>query len=210
MPAGYKFPPHFHPTTEMVTVKKGTFLVGMGDTFDVAVPICIEPIVSPRNNRLTIRHAWWLASIGRLKPGWTIARANAQINAVTPSILQETIPPFYDSERVKKYLEYKLGAFSASTGFSSLRQDSETPLWLLLGISGLVLLIACANLANLMLARASARERQITIRRALGASRWRMIRELLSESLLLAVAGCTRRRKSVDRDCAARSNTGIL
>ena len=163
--------------------------ISVGDTFDVAVPICIEPIVSPRNNRLTIRHAWWLASIGRLKQGWTIARASAQINAATPSILQETIPPFYDSERVKKYLEYKLGAFSASTGFSSLRQDSETPLWLLLGISGLVLLIACANLANLMLARASARERQITIRRALGASRWRMIRELLSESLLLAVAG---------------------
>jgi putative ABC transport system permease protein len=163
--------------------------VAVGDTFDVAVPICVEPILSPRNNRLTIRHAWWLASIGRLKPGWTIARASAQIKAVTPAILQETIPPFYDAERVKKFLEYKLGAFPASTGFSQLRADSETSLWLLLGISGLVLLIACANLANLMLARASARERQITIRLALGATRSRMIRELLSESLLLSVAG---------------------
>src|SRR5437764_6637917 len=163
--------------------------ISVGDTFDVAVPLCVEPILSPRNNRLTLRHAWWLASIGRLKPGWTIARANAQIKAVTPAILQETIPPVYDAAGVKKYLEYKFGAFSASTGFSELREDSEMPLWLLLGISGLVLLIACANLANLMLARASARERQITIRRALGASRWRMIRELLSESLLLAVAG---------------------
>jgi putative ABC transport system permease protein len=163
--------------------------ISVGDTFDVAVPICVEPILSPRNNRLTLRHAWWLASVGRLKHGWTIARANAQINAVTPAILQETIPPVYDAAGVKKYLEYKLGAFSASTGFSELREDSETSLWLLLGISGLVLLIACANLANLMLARAGARERQITIRRALGASRWRMIRDLLSESLLLAVAG---------------------
>jgi len=163
--------------------------ISVGDTFDVAAPICVEPILSPRNNRLTLRHAWWLASIGRLKPGWTIARTNAQMNAVTPAILQETIPPVYDAAGVKKYLEYKLGAFSASTGFSELRQDSETSLWLLLGISGLVLLIACANLANLMLARAGARERQITIRRALGASRWRMIRDLLSESLLLAVAG---------------------
>jgi putative ABC transport system permease protein len=163
--------------------------VSVGDTFDVAVPICVEPILSPRNNRLTIRHAWWLASIGRLKPGWTIARASAQINAVTPAILQETIPPFYDAEGVKKFLEYKLGVFPASTGFSQLRADSETSLWLLLGISGLVLLIACANLANLMLARAGARERQITIRLALGATRARMIRELLSESLLLSVAG---------------------
>jgi putative ABC transport system permease protein len=164
--------------------------ISIGDTFDVAVPICVEPIIHPRNNRLTMRHAWWLASIGRLKPGWTIARANTQILAVTPAILQETIPPVYDAEGTKKYLEYKLGAFSASTGFSELRHDSETSLWLLLGISGLVLLIACANLANLMLARASARERQITIRRALGATRWRMVRELLSESLLLALAGC--------------------
>ena len=163
--------------------------ISIGDTFDVAIPVCVEPILSPRNNRLTLRHAWWLASVGRLKPGWTIQRANAQINAVNSAILQETIPTTYDSEATKKYLEYKLGVFSASTGFSSLRQDSETPLWLLLGISGLVLLIACANLANLMLARAGARERQITIRRALGATRWRMIRELLSESLLLALAG---------------------
>jgi putative ABC transport system permease protein len=163
--------------------------ISIGDTFDVAVPICVEPILHPRNNRLTLRHAWWLATIGRLKPGWTIARANSQMLAVTPAILQETIPPVYDAEGTKKYLEYKLGAFSASTGFSELRQDSETSLWLLLGISGLVLLIACANLANLMLARTSARERQITIRRALGATRWRMVRELLSESLLLAAAG---------------------
>jgi putative ABC transport system permease protein len=163
--------------------------ISVGDTFDVAVPVCIEPIVSPRNNRLTLRHGWWLASIGRLKPSWTIERANAQIGAVTPAILQETIPPVYDSEGVKKYLEYKLGVFSASTGFSSLRRDSETSLYLLLGISGLVLVIACANLANLMLARAGAREQQITIRLALGATRGKMIRELLWESVLLAGGG---------------------
>jgi putative ABC transport system permease protein len=163
--------------------------VSVGDTYDVAVPLCVEPILNPRDNRLPQRASWWLASIGRLKPGWTVERANAQMNVVTPAILQETIPPSYDADGVKHYLDYKFGAFSASTGFSGLRRDSETSLWLLLGISGLVLLIACANLANLMLARAGARERQITIRRALGATRWRMIRELLSESFLLAAAG---------------------
>jgi len=86
--------------------------ISIGDTFDVAVPICVEPILSPRNNRLTRRHAWWLAAIGRLKPGWTMTRANAQVLAVTPAILQETIPTVYDAEATKKYLEYKLGAFS--------------------------------------------------------------------------------------------------
>jgi predicted permease len=154
-----------------------------GNSFEI---IGITP---PGFDGISVGETFDVATIGRLKPGWTIARVNAQIAAVTPAILQETIPPFYDAEGVKKFLEYKLGAFSASTGFSSLREDSETSLWLLLGISGLVLLIACANLANLMLARAGARERQITIRRALGASRWRMIRELLSESLLLALGG---------------------
>ena len=163
--------------------------LAVGETFDVAVPVCIEPIVSPRNNRLTIRHAWWLASIGRLKPGWTIEKANAQMLAVTPALLQATIPPSYDGEAVKHYLEYKFGVFPGGTGFSSLRRDSETSLWLLLGISGLVLLIACANLANLMLARATARERQLTIRLALGASRARLIRELLAEGVLLAFTG---------------------
>jgi putative ABC transport system permease protein len=175
---------------EIVGVTAPAFTgISVGQNFDVAIPVCIEPILSPRNNRLTVRHAWWLASIGRLKPGWTVTRANAQMNAVTPAILNETIPQVYDAQATKKYLEYKLGVFSAATGFSSLRQDSETPLYLLLGISGLVLLIACANLANLMLARATARERQITIRLALGAPRLRLVRELLSESILLAFAG---------------------
>jgi predicted permease len=163
--------------------------LSVGETWDVAVPVCVEPILNPRNNRLNIRRAWWLASIGRLKSGWTIERANAQILAVTPAMLQETIPPEYDSDGIKHYVDYKFGVFAGGTGFSSLRRDSETSLWLLLGISGLVLLIACANLANLMLARATARERQLTIRLALGASRSRLIRELLAEGVLLAAAG---------------------
>lgn len=165
--------------------------VSVGSFFDVAVPICSEPILH-RNSRLygpDARWNWWLATIGRLKPGWSEERATAQIKAASQAIVQETVPPRYDAEMQKKYLEYRFAAYPASTGFSELREQSETPLWLLLGISGLVLLIACANLANLMLARASARERQLSIRLALGASRARLIRELLSESLLLGIAG---------------------
>jgi putative ABC transport system permease protein len=167
----------------------GFYGVSVGDSFDVAVPICSEPVINGEDSRLNVRRDWWLASIGRLKPGWSIAQATAQLGAITPAILQETVPPQYDADGVKHYLAYKFAAFPAENGFSELRRQSEAPLWLLLGLSGLVLLIACANLANLMLARAGSREREFVVRLAIGASRGRLIRQLLSESLILAVAG---------------------
>jgi predicted permease len=168
------------------------FGVSVGDRFDIAVPVCSEPIVAGEYSRITgprPRETWWLAMLGRLKPGWTLARATAQLSTITPAALNETIPPQYDADGVKRYLAYKLEALPAANGFSNLREDSSTSLWLLLGLSGLVLLIACANLANLMLARASTREREITVRLALGASRTRLIGQMLSESALLATVG---------------------
>jgi predicted permease len=178
-----------HPFEIVGVTPPGFYGVAVGKSFDVAVPVCSDALINGEDARLNVRRDWWLASIGRLKPGWSIAQASAQLLAVTPAILQETIPPQYDADGVKHYLAYKLAAFPADTGFSDLREHSGTPLWLLLGLSGLVLLIACANLANLMLARSGSREREIVVRLAIGASRGRLIRQLLSESLLLALAG---------------------
>jgi putative ABC transport system permease protein len=95
----------------------------------------------------------------------------------------------FGAEDEKHYLTFHLGVLPAGTGVSDIRKDYETPLNLLLAIAGFVLLIACTNLASLMLARASAREREIAIRLALGASRGRLIRQLMAESLLVAGTG---------------------
>ena len=168
---------------------RGFYGVHVGTSFDVAVPVCAEPFTRASRSRLQDRRAWWLAVIGRLEPGWTIERASAQLNAISPALFASTVPPTYRPETVKHYRQFRLGALPASTGVSTLRDDYEAPLWLLLSIAGLVLLIACANLANLMLARATVREREIAVRLAMGASRGRIVRQLLAESLLLAVCG---------------------
>ncbi len=178
-----------HPFGVIGVTPPQFFGIEVGRTFDVAIPICADPIIRGENSRMDGRTDWWLAMMGRLKPGWTLQRATAQLEAISPALFEATLPPKYQSDDAKYYLAYKLKAVSAENGFSELRSDYSNPLWMLLAIAGLVLLIACANLANLMLARASGREKEIAVRLALGGSRARLIRQLLSESLLLAVGG---------------------
>jgi predicted permease len=166
------------------------FGVEVGRSFDVVLPVCAEPLMAGKDeSRALYRHNWWLAIIGRLKPGWTLSRAIAQLQAISPGVFENTVPEVYRPDVAKYYTKYQLTALPAGSGVSSLRQDYEDPLWLLLGIAGLVLLIACANLANLTLARASVREREMAVRLAIGAGRTRLIRQLLSESLLLTFFG---------------------
>jgi putative ABC transport system permease protein len=175
---------------EIVGVTPQNFYgIEVGKTFDVAIPLCSEDAIHGEQSRLKPLDAWWLAAMGRLKPGWNIKKASAQLTAISPAILKDTLPASYDAGTAKTYLDFKFSAFPADSGFSQLREDSEQPLRVLMGMAGLMLLITCANVANLMLARGSSREREMAVRLAMGAPRNRLIRQLLSEALVLMVLG---------------------
>lgn len=179
-----------HPFQIIGVTPAGFYGVEMGRYFDIAAPLCAEPVVDGTEDAmLPKRDGWWLAAMGRLNPGWTTERASAQLRTISPGLFEATLPPDFNPEQAKRFLAYRLGAFPADTGVSDLRDDYENPLWLMLGLAALVLIIASANLANLLLARASVREKEMGMRMAVGASRWRLIRQLLAESLLLAGIG---------------------
>ncbi len=143
--------------------------------------------------------------MGRLKPGWTIDRASAHLASISRSVFDAALPPNYPSESVGTYRAFTLGALSARNGVSQVREAYAEPLWFLQATALLVLLVGCANLANVMLARGVAREREIAARAALGASRVQLIRVVLAESIVLSIAG-----SAIGSGLAYELSTGIV
>jgi predicted permease len=151
---------------------------------DVTVPIGYSGRTTYRD-----RTSFGLDVFARLKPGTSIEQARAQMESIWPAVRLASLPEGYLGTQHDTFLAQRIVLASAATGNSFLRQRYTRPLFVLMAMVGLLLLIACVNLANLMLARAASRRHEFGIRVALGASKWRIIRQMLTESLMLSGAG---------------------
>src|SRR5688572_8104208 len=165
------------------------FGVRVGTTFDVMVPLANEAIIRGADSSLDRRSSWWLSFFARLAPGQTMAHAEARLRALQPQLREATMPQDWRPQDQATYIQDPFGVIPAATGISSLRDRYSRPLYVLLGIVGLVLTIACANMANLLLAQSVARRRELAVRLSLGAGRRQLIRQLLVESIMVSLTG---------------------
>ncbi|MFZ3343170.1 MAG: ABC transporter permease [Terriglobales bacterium] len=181
-----------HPFTIVGIAPPGFHSVVLGDTPDVFVPMMMKAEVIPGSKDLEDRRSAWLNIVGKLKPGMSRDQAEAGIAPLWYAIRSDELKDIKnhsESFRERFVAKSHLFVLDGAKGFSPLRADVQMPLLIIMGMVGLVALMACANVGSLLLVRGAGRIREMSVRYALGAKRYRVIQQLLVEGLLLGLSG---------------------